>query len=323
MEFIDGIKVNNLDAIRAAGFDMEQLARDMMRSVIKQILIDGFFHGDLHPGNIFINRRDGTVVFLDVGMVGELSVRQRANMINLLLVMQQMDVRGLAQAARSLSVPFREVNEKQYQRDFERRVGRLMQQTNVPMADTMNEVMAVMRDNGLQLDPSLTLAVKSLMQMEAAAHVLFPGGGFVQLGMGMTLELVQKEITAENLTNIVKQEAAYTLREVAQRLPSLQEATLKWLDQYQKGRLEIYHDFSGLDEPVKRMEGLVRYVIIGILLAGMIVGSAIATGIAAAFAPDESGMFTRLAFAGYVGAMTLAVLLVLLFLWRLWHGRTS
>jgi ubiquinone biosynthesis protein len=322
MEFIEGIKVNDLEAIRAAGFNMEQLARDMMRSVIKQILIDGFFHGDLHPGNIFINRRDSTVVFLDVGMVGELSVRQRANMINLLLVMQQADVRGLAQAARALSIPFRKVNDKQYQRDFERRVGRLMQQTNVPMADTMNEVMAVMRDNGLQLDPSLTLAVKSLMQMEAAAHLLFPAGGFVEMGMGMTLELVQKEITAENITNVVKQEAAYTLREVAQRLPSLQEATLKWLDQYQKGRLEIYHDFSGLDEPIKRMEGLVRYVIIGILLAGMIVGSAIATGIAAAFGTETSARFTEIAFIGYVGSTLLAGLLVLLLLWRLWHGRT-
>ncbi|HUM70921.1 MAG TPA: AarF/UbiB family protein, partial [Chloroflexota bacterium] len=321
MEFIDGIKITNLTAIDEAGFDKEELAKNALRATLKQILIDGFFHGDLHPGNVFINRRDGDIVFLDVGMVGELTVRQRANMINLLLVMQQQDVRGLAQAARTLSVPFREVNEHAFQHDFERRVGRLMQQQTVPMSETLNEVMSVLRENGLQLDPSLTLAIKSMMQMEAAGRLLFPEGGFVEVGMGITLELVRKEITAENITNVVKQEATYTLREVAQRLPSLQEATLKWLDQYEKGRLELYHDTSGLNEQVDRLGRLVRFVVLGILLSGLIVGSAIATGIAAAFEFERSETFTTIAFTGYVAASILAGLLTLLILWQLWHGR--
>ncbi len=321
MEFIDGIKITNLAAIDAAGFNKEELAKNALRATLKQILIDGFFHGDLHPGNVFVNRRDGDIVFLDVGMVGELTVRQRANMINLLLVMQQQDVRGLTQAARTLSVPFREVNEHAFQHDFERRVGRLMQQQTVPMSETLNEVMSVLRENGLQLDPSLTLAIKSMMQMEAAGRLLFPEGGFVEVGMGITLELVRNEITAENITNVVKQEATYTLREIAQRLPSLQEATLKWLDQYQKGRLEIYHDTSGLNEQVDRLGRLVQYIILGILLSGMIVGSAIATGIAAAFEFERSQTFTTIAFTGYVAASILAGFLILFILWRLWHGR--
>ncbi len=321
MEFIDGVKLTNLAAIDEAGFDKEELAKNALRATLKQILIDGFFHGDLHPGNVFVNRRDGDIVFLDVGMVGELTVRQRANMINMLLVMQQQDVRGLAQAARSLSVPFREVNESAFLRDFERRVGRLMQQQTAPMSETLNEVMSVLRENGLQLDPSLTLAIKSMMQMEVAGRLLFPQGGFVEVGMGITLELVRKEITAENITNVVKQEATYTLREVAQRLPSLQEATLKWLDQYQKGRLEIYHDTSGLNDQVDRLGRLVRYVVLGILLGGLIVGSAIATGIAAAFEFEQSATFTTIAFTGYVAASILAGLLILFILWQLWHGR--
>jgi ubiquinone biosynthesis protein len=321
MEFIDGIKITDLATLDEAGFNKEELAKNALRATLKQILIDGFFHGDLHPGNIFVNRSDGDIVFLDVGMVGELSVRHRANMINLLLVMQQADVRGLAQAARALSVPFREVNEHAFQHDFERRVGRLMQQQSVPMSETLNEVMSVLRENGLQLDPSLTLAIKSMMQMESAGRLLFPEGGFVEVGMGVTLELIRKEITAENITNVVKQEATYTLREVAQRLPSLQEATLKWLDQYQKGRLEIYHDTSGLNEQIDRLGRLVRFVILGILLSGMIVGSAIATGIAAAFEADHSSTFTTIAFVGYMSAAVLTFLLIILIVWQLWSSR--
>jgi ubiquinone biosynthesis protein len=285
------------------------------------ILIDGFFHGDLHPGNIFVNRRDGDIVFLDVGMVGELTVRQRANMINLLMVMQQQDVRSLAQAARSLSVPFREVDERRYQRDFERRIGRLMQRQIVPMNETLNAVMDVMRDNGLQLDPTLTLAIKSLMQMEAAGRLLFPGGGLVEVGIGITLDLVRQEITPERVTDVVKKEVTYSLREVAQRIPSLQGATMKWLDQYEKGRLEVYLDFSGLDKPVGKLNRLMRYIVISIMLTGMIIGSAIATGIAAAYSTEESGTYTSIAYGGYVVASVLAALLILVFLWGLWKGR--
>jgi predicted unusual protein kinase regulating ubiquinone biosynthesis (AarF/ABC1/UbiB family) len=220
-----------------------------------------------------------------------------------------------------LSIPFREVNDKAFQRDFERRVGRLMQRQNVPMSETLNATFEVMRDNGLQFDPQLTLAVKSFMQMEAAGRALNPEGGFVELGMGMTLELVQEQITADNIANALKKEAAYTLREVAQRLPTLQEATLKWLNQYEKGRLEIYHDVSGLGEHVNRLNRMGRYVIIGILLSGMIIGSAIVTGFAAALGAEQASLFTNIAFTGYVAAMILAGLLVLIVLWRLWQGR--
>jgi ubiquinone biosynthesis protein len=321
MEYIDGIKINDIAAIEAAGFDKHDLAESALRATLKQILIDGFFHGDLHPGNILVNRQDGTIVYLDVGMVGEIGLRQRASLINLLMVMRQQDVGGLAQAARSLSVPFREVNDAAFQRDFERRVGRLMQRQNVPMSETLNATFEVMRDNGLQFDPQLTLAVKSFMQMEAAGRTLNPEGGFVELGMGMTLELVQEQITADNIANALKKEAAYTLREVAQRLPTLQEATLKWLNQYEKGRLEIYHDVSGLGEHVNRLNRMGRYIIIGILLSGMIIGSAIVTGFAAALGAEQATLFTNIAFVGYVTAMILAAFLVLIILWRLWQGR--
>jgi hypothetical protein len=181
--------------------------------------------------------------------------------------------------------------------------------------------MDVQRDNGLAFDPSLTLAIKSIMQMEAISTVLFPGSGLLDQGLATTLELVREEITPENVTTAIKKEVTYTLREVAQRLPSLQEATLSWLTQYEKGRFEIYHDLSGLDEPLREMGHLVRQVIIGILLTGIIVGSAIATGIAAAFGLELAGYFTTIAFTGYIAATLLAGFIILAIMWRIWRNR--
>ena len=177
--------------------------------------------------------------------------------------------------------------------------------------------MDVQRDNGLAFDPSLTLAIKSIMQMEAISSVLFPGTGLLDMGLSTTLELVREQITPENVTNVVKKELTYTLREMAQRLPSLQTATLGWLTQYEKGRLELYHDTSSLEDPLEEIGNLVRQIIIGILLTGMIVGS----GIAAAFDISQSELFTKIAFSGYIAATILAGLLIVAVLWRLWRGK--
>ena len=321
MEFIDGFKVTDLAAIEACGYSREVLAENALRATVKMILIDGFFHGDLHPGNVMVKRDTGEIILIDTGMVGELDLRQRLDLISLLFALQNNDVRGLAQTVRSLSVPFREVNEKAYEKDFERRVGRLMFMQGASFPEIFNEVMDVLRENGLQFDPSLTLAVKSIMQMEAISSVLFAGSNLMEQGIDTVRELALEEVTADNVTDALKNEVSSTLRQISGQLPSLQEATMGWLNQYKKGRFEVHVDMSELKEPLDRADTLMRELIIGILLSGIIVGSAIATGIAAAFDIERSSLFSTMAFIGYIAATVFASLVILYTLWQLWRGR--
>ncbi len=83
-------------------------------------MIDGFFHGDPHPGNVFVDLDNGDMVMLDTGMVGELSFQQRVKLGSLLLTIRNGDVNGLAQTLKSLSTPYRETNDEQYYQDFAR-----------------------------------------------------------------------------------------------------------------------------------------------------------------------------------------------------------
>ncbi len=77
-----------------------------------------------------------------------------------------------------------------------------------------------------------------------------------------------------------------TAREALKRVPSLQEATMGWLDQYQKGRFEVYVDTSGLDKSADRLSSFGRQVIIAMILVGMLIGSAIATTVLALIEPE-------------------------------------
>ena len=331
MEFIRGVKISDVDALEAAGLAREVVAGRALRAVIKQLLIDGFFHADPHPGNVLVNLKTGQITFLDCGMVGELGLTQRVSLVQLLIALQQGDVTGMGQILRHLSVPIaREggalgVDEKAYARDFERVVGRqLYMNASSGFGSSVNLALDLLRSHGLRLDPNLTMAIKALMQAEAFITVLYPAGGFVQEGAGMVREMAVQEITADKVVEVVKDQVMVTAREALQRLPSLQDATLGWLDQYQKGRFEVHVDTSALDKSVDKLSRLGRQMVVALMLVGMIVGSAIATSVIAFIQPDGQywGFASRLAYLGFVVSMIVAILIVFRLLWLWIRGET-
>ncbi len=318
MEFVAGVKVTHVAEMDEVGLDRVALANDAIRGMLKQLLIDGFFHADPHPGNVLVNLETGNIYFIDTGMVGELDVQQRLNLINLIFALQQQDARGLAQVALGLSNPFREVNEKAYYRDFERLVGRLMEM-QAATAEVVSTTFDLLQQHGLRMDPQLTLAVKAFMQAERVAMALHPNMLFVNLAQKQVQELAIEQITPENVTNAVKKQAAFTLREIMREMPDLQTATLGWLKQYKKGRFEVFIDTSDLAKEVDVLNTLARQVIVGILLVGMLIGSAIAAGFAATLG-ESGGAIPRLAYYGYLLAMGLAIIMIVYLIVKLMFG---
>jgi ubiquinone biosynthesis protein len=326
MEFIRGVKISDIAAIEAAGLEREVVARNALRAVIKQLLIDGFFHADPHPGNVLVNTQTGQITFLDCGMVGQLDLTQRVNLIQLIFAVQQGDVSGMGQVLRNLSVPFAEkVDEKAYMRDFQRVISRQLYVGGSGFGQTVNLGLDLLRAHGLRLDPNLTMAVKALMQAEAFTTLLYPEGGIVAEGAEMVREMALEAVTADKVVDVVKEQVMMTARELLKRVPSLQDATLGWLDQYQKGRFEVHVDTGGLDRSVDKLARLGRQVVIALMLVGMIVGSAIATSVIAFIQPDDEvwGFASRLAYLGFVVPMVVAILIVLRLLWRWMRGDTA
>ena len=324
IEYIEGVKISDIEAIEAAGLDRQIVARNALRAIIKQLLIDGFFHADPHPGNVLVNLQTGEITFLDTGMVGELDLTQRVNLIQLLIAVQQQDVAGMGQVLHNLSVPFAgEVDEKAYARDFKRVIGRqLYMGGSAGFGQTVSLGLDLLRSHGLRLDPNLTMAVKALMQAEAFATLLYPEGGIVAEGAQMAQEMAVQEITADKVAEVVKDQVMMSAREVLKRLPSLQDATIGWLDQYQKGRLEVYVDTSGLAKEVDKLASFGRQVVIAVILVGMLIGSAIATTVLA-FAEPVGAIWEfafRLSYLGFVAAMVVGILIVLRLLWRWFRG---
>ena len=324
-EFVHGVKISDVAAIEAAGLDRDEIARNALRALIKQLPVDGFFHADPHPGNLLLNLDTGVMTFIDLGMMGELDLTKRLRLAQLMIVAQQHSVEGMADALRGMSVPFRgDVDEKGFRRDFARRVGRYMTKGQVvSFGQIANEGFELLRIHGLRLDADLTLAVKALVQTESVARALSSGPGLLSEGVPMLRDMVLMELTGERIIEEAKKQLISVAGQVLERIPTLTEATASWLDQYQKGRFEVHVDTSALTKEVNKLTHLGREIVIAVMLVGMLIGSAVASyGIAAT---DLHGgmwdLLTRIAPLGFVIALVLSFLIVVRLVWRWLRGR--
>ena len=105
----------------------------------------------------------------------------------------------------------------------------------------------VLAKSNLRLDPALTLAVKALVQAEELVRVLSPQMPLVDTGYELATDVLGESITQERIIEMAKQEVTATAIEIGKRLPSLREATLAWIDQYQSGKFGVKVDASDLD----------------------------------------------------------------------------
>ena len=257
MEFIRGVKLNKVEQIDAAGIDRKQLARTFIRAIMKQVLVDGFFHGDPHPGNLMINLDNGVIQFLDLGMVGEMDLPQRISLGDLMFSMQNRDPDGMASALLGVSVPFRaDADATAFKKDIERVVTRYMIYADVgaSLSEVLSAVMKSLADNGYRLNPNMTLAIKVIVQVEEVMSTLNPEESMIFSAMEEMQVVLKQEITLEKIGDMAKKEATNFVREAVKRLPELQGATLKWLDNYQKGRFEVIVDTSDLSRSVDQLQ---------------------------------------------------------------------
>jgi len=324
MDFMAGVKINNVQAIDAAGLDRLEIGRNILRALIKQLLIDGFFHADPHPGNVLVNLETGAVGFLDMGMMGEIDFNQRLNLINLLMVSRQKDPAGLARAVRSLSVPFRKrVDDAAFYKDFERAIGRYMDPDSpTSFGPLMSIVFDLLSTHGLRLDSDLTLAIKAMMQAEAIYTALYPeGGGLVEMGFDTVKELALQETTADNVKGILTRQASMLTQDLIKELPSLKEATLGWLGMYRRGRFEMHVDTSDIAKEVSAIRRIAQQVILGIVLVGMLVGSAIAASFSAV-AGDLGSMLAQWALTVFFVSVVITGVFIAILVYRLlWPKR--
>jgi ubiquinone biosynthesis protein len=278
MEFIRGVKINDVAAMDAAGIDRDLIARRLLRAIIKQILVDGFFHADPHPGNVLVDTRDGTIVFLDLGLIGQLDRDQRFDLLDLMWSVVQKDAAGISAVMTRMSIQRGKVDPGRVRAAIDAIVYQYLKYGGEGGGDfgsAISGILGTLYDNGLKLNQDFTLALKAIVQIEEITRTLSPSFSLLDEGLSNARELLTTEVSAEKIVASLRQTVIQTGKEIGRRVPDLQSATLSWLDQYQKGKIVVEVNTADLSREIGKVSRIGQMLAAGMILAGMI----IATGI--------------------------------------------
>jgi len=278
MEFIRGVKITDVAAMDAAGIDRDLVARRFLRAIIKQILVDGFFHADPHPGNVLVDTRDGTIVFIDLGLIGQLDRDQRFDLLDLMWSVVQKDAAGISSVMTRMSTQRGKVDPARVRAAIDAIVYQYLKYGGEGGGDfggAISSILGSLYDNGLKLNQDFTLALKAIIQVEEITRTLSPSFDLLAVGLANARELLTTEVSAEKIVASLRQTAIQTGKEIGRRMPDLQSATLSWLDQYQKGKIVVEVNTADLSREIGKVGQVGQTLAAGIILAGAI----IATGI--------------------------------------------
>ncbi len=255
------------------------------------------------------------MTFLDCGMVGELSIAQRAHLVMFLWTFVKGDVAAMGQQLRSLSVPFRPIDENRFLKDFERRMSRYQQGSKPDVKLVMSEATGILRDNGLRLDPQLTLGLKAMVQSSAFFTRLAPANRtFTDVALEDIRDLAADTFTEDVVIAAGKKEATKIAGRAIQEAPEYLKGLVSWRDQVKKGKFTLYLDTTSLNQQVDTLRSIAAMLVVALLVAGGMIGGAIAANVFGSQGSEQAATYAQWVFFASVGV---GVVLVLVFLVRM------
>ena len=193
MEFIEGTKLNDVYASTGDEFDKKLLAENVIDSYLQQLFIDGFFHGDPHPGNILI-LEDNVLCYLDEGMMGSFDDEFKRNLSEAILLLVDQDVDGLINQLMYMDILDYDVDTRTLKRELNDLFGRYFGVSLNRFDGILNELLGLMQDYGVILPNELVTMARGLTLIESVAHNLDP-----EIDVLASVKKVAAEIAKEKM----------------------------------------------------------------------------------------------------------------------------
>jgi predicted unusual protein kinase regulating ubiquinone biosynthesis (AarF/ABC1/UbiB family) len=272
MDYIHGKKITALHPIRRLEINGKRLAEQFFRAYLQQILVDGVFHADPHPGNVFLTD-DERVALLDLGMVSRIMSGFQDNLLRLLLAIS--DGRGEEAADITIRMGTRKENfqEEEFSRDVSDIVARHTD-TSMNKIDAGRVVLEIQRiaaDRGFRLPPEFTMIAKALLNLDQVVYTLAPDFDPNAVIRNYASQIMQQRI----LKSLAPGNLMTNLLDVKDFLERLPNRVNKILDAV--GNNELALKVDAIDEK-KLMEGLQKVanrITVGLVIAAMIIGASL------------------------------------------------
>jgi len=271
MEFIEGIPVDEIPRLTEKSYDMTEIGNKLADNYVKQILEDGFFHADPHPGNIHIC--DGKIVWIDLGMMGTLSARDREMFKRAALAIAGNDVYELAMAMLTIGDTKGNVSHSDLYEGlnvFLLKYGSA-NLSELEYSKMMSELLDVATRHRIHMPPGITMLSRGIMTMENVLSVCSPKTNLVEILSSHYSEAsMDKRNYAKEIFSALEKLAAAAGK--GTEIPGYFSDVLKMA---LRGQAKLNLEFPGYEEPLRKISALVNRLIRGIISAALIVSASL------------------------------------------------
>jgi ubiquinone biosynthesis protein len=271
MEYIQGIKFNEMDRLRSAGYDLNSVAQVAIEGYLKQIFNDGFYHADPHPANLMVV--DSRIGFLDFGNVGHLTPGQKQLLGDMFLQILDEDAGGVARTVIRMGAtrgrPDLEAMERDLQRLLVRYWGISLEE--LPVGEMLAEIFETAHRHRVYLPGDLALLARTIITLEGTGRALDPDFLLVEAVRPFAVRLVRERLSPVAAGRRV----ARTLRQAADLAQAFPRRLDDLWDQLEAGQLTLGVEVRRLEDTITKLNSMANRVVFGLVVAALIVGSAL------------------------------------------------
>jgi predicted unusual protein kinase regulating ubiquinone biosynthesis (AarF/ABC1/UbiB family) len=281
MDYIPGRKINDMSPVALLEIDGEALAEDLFRAYLKQIFIDGFFHADPHPGNVFITD-DSRIALLDLGMVDRIGPRLQEQLLQMVLAISE----GRADEVSDVAIKIGETTDEFQEKEFRRRVEEVVAQTQdatlgeLQVGKIFLDMAKQAGETGIRMPPELTVLGKALLNLDSIGRVLAP-----EFDPSASIQRNASKLMRQRMLKAVSPGNVYAglleMKDLVTRLPS---RVNKILDATASNKFGFKID-TGIDAGgfMLGLQTVANRITVGLVLAALIVGAAMLMQIPTSF----------------------------------------
>ncbi len=273
LEYVDGIRIDDVAALREAGYDPAEIASKLAENFIRQIVDDRFFHADPHPGNLRV--RDGVIVWLDLGMMGRLSDADGAMFTRYIEAVAVNDTEKVTDTVLAMGVYEQTPDRARLSNDIEALLARYRQMSlsSIDAGRVLQEFLALARRHGIAMPANLTMLARSVVILESVLTALDPETNLLRI---ITAHMRREMFGPERIREFLEKHALQLTRS-ADRLGAIPGQLSDALQKIVSGRAAVTLNVAGSDAESRARDARSRRTALSVVAAALIIGGAVSS----------------------------------------------
>lgn len=271
MEYIDGLGVDARESLTGAGYDPAEIGAKLADNYVKQVVDDGFFHADPHPGNLRV--REGKIVFIDMGMMGRLTPRDQALIGSIVEGVAVNDVGRIKDAVMSIGDIHGRVDQGRLYADIDELLAKYGSADlgGIDLAQMFEDLMEVMKVHHISMPHGLSMLARGMATLEGVISALSPEINIVSVASGRIAGRMLRNFDFKKELQRASR-AVYASARKALDIPALAADVLR---QTQRGQTRLNFDMHASDDLRALLLSLADKLVTGLVIAALLLGSSI------------------------------------------------